>query len=107
MIDSKELIKLATENPELPVVAFVDGDVVCGDSCGRWIGEIGSCRIGEFALFEERYYDDRDDLKDAYYNYYDEEFEGMTDDEIERLLDEKTSGMWVKAILVNVDTLSM
>lgn len=35
------------ENPELPVIPFVDGEIV-GDDWGRWIGSWGSVRLDEY-----------------------------------------------------------
>ena len=52
----KELIRLTEENPELPIVAMVDGDICGGDTFARWVGEIGRCYIDEYVIDE--YYGD-------------------------------------------------
>ena len=31
------LIDLAKEHPDLPIVAMVDGEIVCGDDYCRWL----------------------------------------------------------------------
>nr|DAU85595.1 MAG TPA: hypothetical protein [Caudoviricetes sp.] len=39
-----ELLKLAEENPELPIIAEVNSDVVPDDCCMSWFGEVtGAC----------------------------------------------------------------
>lgn len=40
----QKLIKLVKENPNLPVIALVHGEV-CGDDCGYWLGHCGSASV--------------------------------------------------------------
>lgn len=68
----QKLICLAKEHPELPIIAMVDGKIV-GDDCGRWVGDFGSVELGEYASYNERLFDDREDFKEAYYCYNDDE----------------------------------
>ena len=68
----EDLINLVKENPELPIICMVDSDVVCDDSYGRWLADLGSCHVGEYALYNERYYDDREEFKEDYYCNNDE-----------------------------------
>lgn len=125
----ENLLKLIKENPELPVVPMVDCDVV-GEDCGRWMGAIGKAYVSEYALYNDRYYDDRDDFKEAYYDKNDEELdkkfgytpaitdytlasgncteEGLkknneAEAKMEEYLDEIAEGYFTKAILVNID----
>lgn len=72
MNNSQELIKLISENPSLPVIPMVDYEVVSDDGCARWLGSFGRSYIGEYALFDEkeRYYEDREEFKEDYYDYY-------------------------------------
>lgn len=72
MNNTEKLLKLIKENPDLPIVPMVDSDVV-SDDCGYWLGSFGSARLGEYALFYERYFDDREDFKEFYYDYNDDE----------------------------------
>lgn len=72
MTNTEKFIQLVQENPELPIVPMVDSDVVC-DDCGYWVGSFGRCSVGEYALFYERYFDDREDFKEFYYDYHDDE----------------------------------
>jgi hypothetical protein len=102
MNNTQKLLQLAAENPDLPIVPMVDYDVV-GDGYGFWLGEFGHCEVGEYALYSDRYYDDRDELKDVYYCDNAEDFEGCTDDELEKALDLATDHMWTKAIIVYIN----
>lgn len=67
----KTFLGLINENPELPIVCMVDSDVVAEDY-GRWMAQIGWCRIGEYALYNERYYDDRKEFMEDYYDHNNE-----------------------------------
>lgn len=68
---TQELLELIIDNPSLPVVPMVDYEIVSDDSC-RWLGSFGRSYIGEYALFDEkeRYYEDREEFKEDYYDYY-------------------------------------
>lgn len=59
--------------PDLPIVAMVDGDIVEPDSSLYWLGSISNVIVDEIGIVGERYYDCREDFKDAYYDKYDEE----------------------------------
>ncbi len=67
----KELLKLVEENPDLPILCMVDGDVV-GEDYGYWMASIGTATVGEFASYNERYYDDRQAFIEEYYARNDE-----------------------------------
>ncbi|MBD9047369.1 MAG: hypothetical protein EGR46_00255 [Ruminococcus sp.] len=66
---AKELARLITENPELLVVPMVDSDIVDDDCCGRYKGSFGKCSVGEYAVYRERVYFDKEDFEEAYYDY--------------------------------------
>ena len=127
----KELLRLVKENPDLPIVPMVDCDVV-GEDCGRWMGAFGSASVGEYALFNDRYYEDRDEFKEDYYSRNDEELDkkfgytpaitdytlasgNCTEEELkknneaeakmEEYLDEIAESYFTKAIIVNIDQL--
>ncbi len=70
----KELLELVAENPDLPIVAMVDGEIV-EDPSMMWLGSITRVLISEVGLIGERYYDDREDFKEAYYSKHDEELD--------------------------------
>ena len=69
---NSELLKVVAENPDLPIVAMVNSDVVW-DGDGYWMASFSSVSITEVGLVGERYYDDRDSFKEAYYDRYDDE----------------------------------
>lgn len=70
----QELIRLVQENPELPVICEVDGEICCGDEYAWYLGEFGRCFVGEYAVYNDRVFvDDREGLKEEYYGRYDEE----------------------------------
>ena len=126
---TEKLLNLIKENPELPVVTMVDSDVVA-DDCGRWMGKFGFCEVGEYTLYDDRYFEDRDDFKEAYYDCNDDELcekfnfdpriteysvaRGEHDAKdlainndneklLETYLDEIAEKYFTKAIIVNVD----
>lgn len=68
----QKLICLAKEHPELPIIAMVDGEIV-GDDCGRWVGDFGSVELGEYVSYNERLFDDREEFKEQFYDYNDDE----------------------------------
>jgi hypothetical protein len=67
-----QLLKLVAENPELPIVAMVDGEVCWDDSC-RWMASFSSVSIEFIGLIGEHWYDDVDSFKEVYYDKYSEE----------------------------------
>ena len=69
---TEKFVQLVKDNPSLPIVPMVDYEVVC-DDCGWWVGSFGRCSVGEYALFYEKYFDDREDFKEFYYDYNDDE----------------------------------
>lgn len=102
----EELFKLMRENPELPVVAMVDSEIVQDDGYSRWMGAWGSSSIEEYFIGEERiHFREADD--------FDEVEETLTDgqvcyDDFEAMSDEEAVGTynslpWIKAIVVNID----
>lgn len=63
----KELLKLINENPELHVICMVESEIVSGDDYCWYMAKIGGSLIGEFASYNERFYDDREEFTEAYY----------------------------------------
>jgi hypothetical protein len=68
----QEFVKLVAENPELPIVALVNGEI-CEDDCRYWLGACSHAEVTFVGMIGERYYDDRDEFKEAYYDKFDEE----------------------------------
>lgn len=63
----KTLLELINENPELPVVCMVDSDVVY-ENYGRWMAQIGRSAVSEFVFYNDRFYDDRKEFTEDYYD---------------------------------------
>lgn len=69
--NTEALLRIVSENPELPIIAMVDSDVVYEDY-GTFLGSIGTVSVGEYVCYNERYYDDREEFKEDYYCQNDE-----------------------------------
>lgn len=110
------LLKLAAENPTLPIVAMVDFEVVSGDEFVYWVGEINNVDIKELWLSP---YDDarsweREDAETEYEEFMEayasnEELmriECLTDDKLHKQAAmEWIAGLpWTKCIVIFVDT---
>ena len=66
------LLQLIKENPDLNIIPMVYYEIVDGDY-NRWMGSIGDCYVGEYAIFNDRVYEDRDEFEEDYYDYNMEE----------------------------------
>ncbi len=64
-----ELIKLVLDNPSLPIVPLVDGEIIVDDTYGRWLASFGSAYVGEIACYKERYFEDHEDFIEYYYDH--------------------------------------
>lgn len=108
------LIELIKENPDLPIFAWVDYEIVGGD-CNRWLGKLGCAEIKEYANIEPYGYlgmtmvfkdDGEDYLMHLYENElptYDE-YKDLSGEEIEKVADSMIDKLeYKKAIFVNVD----
>lgn len=99
----EKFLRTVHENPGLPVYCWVDYEVVAGDEFGRWLGEIGGCRVSDVAIYNDKWYEDREELAEAYFDQHDDEYEGWDDKKIDADIIERTNHLWHKVILVNVD----
>lgn len=125
----KELLELINENPELPIICMVDSDIVREDY-GRWMAQIGHCEVGEYATYNERFYDDRKEFTEDYYDHNDEilderfgynprmsypdaqkrylkadiEANKEAEARLDKYLDEVADRAFTKAIIVYIDT---
>lgn len=68
----QKLIKLIAENPDLPIIAMVNGDI-CMDGNSYWMGKFSVADIEYIGLIGERWYDDRESFIEYYYDKYSEE----------------------------------
>ena len=69
---NEAFLKLIKKNPTLPIVPMVDGEV-CADDCCYWVGSFGSSHVGEYACYDDRYFEDREEFKEHYFDNNDEE----------------------------------
>jgi hypothetical protein len=125
----KKLLELINENPELPIICMVDSEIV-SDDYGRWMAQIGRSEIGEFATYNDRFYDDREEFTEDYYDYNEEnlderfgynpcmsyphaykrypkadiEANKQAEARLNEYLDEVADRTFTKAILVYIDT---
>ena len=58
---NEAFLKLIKKNPTLPIVPMVDSEIVDEDY-GYWLGAFGSAEVGEYALYDDRYFTDREDF---------------------------------------------
>lgn len=101
-----ELLKLCAENPDLPVICAVDGEIVCDDSYGWWLGSIGCGAHVDSALTTSDgsiIFRSNDDDNYHYETFFDEDEidPDATDDEVK----EKVDGLpWMRCIVVDIGT---
>ena len=48
----EELFRLIEENPELPIIPMVDGEI-SADDCGWWIGALGYAQVDEYLFVND------------------------------------------------------
>ncbi|MGN0456024.1 MAG: hypothetical protein ACI4F2_04120 [Acutalibacteraceae bacterium] len=68
----KKLIELIKENPDLPVVPVVNEEVV-GDDGSYYLGSFGLPYVEEYAVYNDRFFGDREEFKEHYFGYHDDE----------------------------------
>lgn len=103
----EKLFKLMQENPDLPVVAMVDAEIVAGDDFGRWMGSWGNAQIDEYLIpsndSEPMMFKSDDDVFDVLERCLSQpKFEALpeTEEECRPFYDALP---WKKAIIVNID----
>lgn len=107
MNNAKELLEICEKHPDLPIVPLVDSEV-CWDESGWYMGVFGRAEVGEVAGFNDRFFDDRDDFKEYFYDCnttdIDEAF-GDDDNAVEEYLGRTADEYFKKAIIVYIGTL--
>lgn len=111
--ETTKLLKLASENPELPIIFEVDNEVVPSDEYGWYLGSMSNCCVGEYVILGEMVLDDRDEFKERYYDYnYDELDElfpgdcGNENAELEKHLNKIADENFKTAIIVSISPYS-
>ncbi len=103
--DSTKLRKLITENPDLPLLAFVGETAYIGDFTYNSAG-INSAEIDEVALFDDCYVCGRDEYEDRLFDRMadTEEFKELSEEEMQKKIDEMMDKVdFQKAIIFYVD----
>ena len=72
MSGTKKFVDLVAANPELPIVAMVNGDI-CHDYGMYWVGAFSAASIEFVGIVGERWYDDREEFIEVYYDKYADE----------------------------------
>lgn len=101
------LLKLISENPDLPIVPMVDSNIV-SDDYGYWLADWGSSRVDSYLISrstDKVLFKSEDDVFDVLENILtDEEFENLPDEESE-CIPIYDSLPWKKAIVVYINAL--
>lgn len=109
---TKDIINLIGKNNDLPIYAYVYGEVVGDpDACCSWLGKLKGARVANIAEVEPYGYYDRTivELED-YEDYYEylinqEEWEGLTDEEADLKALETIHNLdFKKVILLDIGT---
>lgn len=105
-----DFLRLVKENPDLPIVAAVDADVVGGEGYSYWFGAFGAAEKGAYVCVEmcgeSRFFtkDDQEEIEEYFADEMasDEEFD-LHEIEIEKLAHKKAEALpWVEAIIVRI-----
>lgn len=100
---NESLIELVNNNLDLPIFAWVNGEV-CKDDCASWLGQLGEAEIREYAKVEpygwyERDYVFKDDYED-YLDYLLDTNKNLTEEEAKNQI---LNLDYKKAIFVYID----
>lgn len=103
-----KLLKLIKENPELEIVPMVDSEIG-GHDYSYYTAEWGAAEIDEYHCSDERIYFKEQDFEELVNEFIDnnhEEYNDLTDEELEKLSEEKINNLgWVKAIVVHINSI--
>lgn len=106
-INRDNLFRIMQENPDLPVIPFVDSEVVAGGDFGSWMGSWGAARVDEYifppADYEPVIFRSSDDVFDTLEKCLpEEELDALPREESEcRAVFDALP--WKKAIIVSID----
>ena len=108
MNNIEKLLELVKENPDLPIVPMVDGEIAA-DDCGYWMGKWGDCKIEEYYLGEEKLHFKDDDEENVLCDMVGcrccctldgKDIYDLSDDEWKELYQDIP---WIKCIVVYID----
>lgn len=99
----KTLLDLINENPDLPIVPMVDGEIVADDGFSTWLGSFGKAEIDHVWDSGERIYFVNHDFEELVQDLLDE-IPPEVDDEIaeKTATDVVEKYAWEKSIVVQI-----
>lgn len=105
--NTKKLLELVQQNPDLPIVPMVDAEIVSGDDWGRWMGKFGAARVDEYLIppqdYEPMLFKSDDDVFDVLEKCLPEaEFDALPENESE-CRPVYNALPWIKAIIVDIN----
>ena len=92
---TKKLVKLASENPDLPIIASTNFEVIGGDEYDYWVGELSEVFVDYGYLSESlgKWIWGEDEIKEAFYEEQErcdyDFFEDMDGKEVQKFLDDR------------------
>jgi hypothetical protein len=95
MID--KLIKLKTENPDLPIKTMTYYEV-CAEDSGYWLGKISNIDIDYVMKCDEKMFTDEDAIREEIKDWLcgDEKNSELSDDAFEELIDKQWAELLAK-----------
>lgn len=108
---TKQLLDLIRENPDLPAIPMVKGEVVADDLYDYWMGGWGVSRVTEYYVGRDKVHFKTDDVEDVLNDMQDcyygctkdgrDIYDDFTDEEWDELFN---SLPWKKTIVVYIET---
>ncbi len=98
------LLEMVKENPELPIVPMVDGEIVAGDEFATWMGAFGYSRVDHYVIGDDGMvcFKSNGDVFDVLERCLsEEEFDALPENEGE-CRPAYDALPWVKAIIVDI-----
>lgn len=102
-----ELFRLMRENPDLPVIPMVEGELVLGSDYAYWMGSWGSAKVTEYLIDEwygdycVRFKDDCDAEDTVIEGIAESKYDGTK--EGYELAAQEVKSLWKKAIVVYIN----
>lgn len=98
----EKLLEMIKENPDLPIIPWVDSDIVADEGFSRWTASWGDCNVVEHLFCEIYgdletlvYRDDTEELEEYLLDY-----DVCEESELENYISKMD---WQKAIFVDID----
>lgn len=107
----QNLIKLASENPDLKIIPMVDTEVCSSDDFSYWAGNWSSAELDECYCSNERIYFRSSDEESFIDKYIDDlsnepEYKEMNDENIYKIAEAKVNNLpWEKVIVVYINAM--